>query len=174
MPLDMEVGLGTGDIVLHGDSAPLPKKGDTAAPNFWPMYCGHRAGWIKMPLGTEECLVPGHIVLGWNPAPPRERGTAPPNFWPLSIVAKRLDGSRCQLVRRMASPRPHCVTLGPSSSTPNKGSPPIFARCLLWPNGRPSQLLLSTCDPSNRLATIHQRYRQTDKHTGQTDNGLIA
>jgi len=28
-------------------------------------------------------------------------------------------------------------------------------------------------DPSNRLVTIHQRYRQTDR-TGQTDNGLIA
>ena len=28
-------------------------------------------------------------------------------------------------------------------------------------------------DPSNRLATVHQRHRQTDR-TGQTDNGLIA
>jgi len=24
-------------------------------------------------------------------------------------------------------------------------SPPIFGPCLLWPNGRPPQLLLSTC-----------------------------
>jgi len=29
-------------------------------------------------------------------------------------------------------------------------------------------------DPSNRLATIHQRHRQTDRQTGQTDNGSIA
>jgi len=34
-------------------------------------------------------------------------------------------------------------------------------------------------DPSNGLATIHQRYRQTGEthrtdRTGQTDNGLIA
>jgi len=33
-------------------------------------------------------------------------------------------------------------------------------------------------DPSNRLATIHQRHRQTDRtgqdRTGQTDNGPIA
>jgi len=29
---------------------------------------------------------------------------------------------------------------------PSKGAqPPIFGPCLLWPNGRPSQLLLSTC-----------------------------
>jgi len=33
------------------------------------------AGWIKMPLGTEVGLGPGHIVLDGNPAPP-ERGTA--------------------------------------------------------------------------------------------------
>jgi len=32
-------------------------------------------------------------------------------------------------------------------------------------------------DPFNRLATIHQRYRQTERQTGQdrqTDSGLIA
>jgi len=41
-------------------------------------------------------------------------------------------------------PRPYCVTWG--SSFPHMWrSPPIFGPCLLWPNGRPSQLLLSTC-----------------------------
>jgi len=41
-------------------------------------------------------------------------------------------------------PRPNCVRWGPSS--PKKGySLPIFGPCLLWPNGRPSQLLFSTC-----------------------------
>jgi len=30
-------------------------------------------------------------------------------------------------------------------------------------------------DPFNRLATVHQRYRQTDRQTDtHTDNGLIA
>jgi len=29
-------------------------------------------------------------------------------------------------------------------------------------------------DPSNRLATIHQRYTDRQDRTGQTDNGLIA
>jgi len=33
-------------------------------------------------------------------SPPQKGGTAPPNFRPMSIVAKRLDGSRCHLVRR--------------------------------------------------------------------------
>jgi len=26
-----------------------------------------------------------------------------------------------------------------------RGQPPIFVPCLLWPNGRPSQLLLRSC-----------------------------
>jgi len=28
---------------------------------------------------------------------------------------------------------------------PKEAQPPFFGPCLLWPNGRPSQLLLSTC-----------------------------
>jgi len=30
-------------------------------------------------------------------------------------------------------------------ASPIGGTAPIFGPCLLWPNGRPSQLLLSTC-----------------------------
>jgi len=45
--------------------------------------CGQTAGWIKMPLGTEVDLGPGHIVK-WGPSSPTERGTAtsPPFFGP--------------------------------------------------------------------------------------------
>jgi len=32
------------------------------------------AGWIKMPLGTEVGLGPGHIVLGGEPVPPPQKG----------------------------------------------------------------------------------------------------
>jgi len=32
MPLDMEEGLGSGDFVLDGDPAPLPKKGAEPPP----------------------------------------------------------------------------------------------------------------------------------------------
>jgi len=43
-------------------------------------------------------------------------------------------------------PRWHCVRWGPSSP-PRKGAqqPPFFGPCLLWPNDRPSQQLLSSC-----------------------------
>jgi len=55
-------------------------------------------GWIKIALGMEVGLGPGHIVLDGDPAPPKG-GTAP-NFRPMSIVVKLLDESRCHLVRK--------------------------------------------------------------------------
>jgi len=60
------------------------------------------AGWIKMPPGMEVDLDPGHTVLDGDPALP-QKGHSPSNFRPTSVVAKRLDGSRCHLVQRWAS-----------------------------------------------------------------------
>jgi len=56
------------------------------------VYCGQTVGWIKMKLGMQVVLSPGHTVLDW--------GTEPPNFRPISVVAKWPDGSRCHLVGR--------------------------------------------------------------------------
>jgi len=100
MPLGTEICLGAGHIEFNGDPAP-PKKG-TAAPQFLAhVYCGETAAWIKMPLGMEVGLGPRYIVLDADQAPPpSEKGTAAPTFRPLSIVTKRLDESRCHLVRR--------------------------------------------------------------------------
>jgi len=67
--------------------------------------CGQMAGWMKMTLGTEVYLGPGHIVLDGDLVPPSKRGTAALPHFPF----------------------------------------PLFGPCLLWPNGRPSQLLLTTC-----------------------------
>jgi len=41
-----------------------------------------------MPLGTDEYLGPGHIVLDVDLAPPTERGTAPPLFSPCLLCPK--------------------------------------------------------------------------------------
>jgi len=59
-------------------------------------------GWIKMPLGTEVGLGPGHTDFDEDPAAPPKKGegTAALNFRPMSTVAKRLDGSGYHLVRR--------------------------------------------------------------------------
>jgi len=53
-----------------------------------------------MKLGKQVGYSPGHNVLDWDPAPTPKKGHNPPNFQPMSIVAKRLDGPRCHLVRR--------------------------------------------------------------------------
>jgi len=79
MPLDREVDIGPGDIVLHGDPAP-PK---WHSPQFPAHVCFDQTadGWIKIPFGTEVGLGPGDIVLNGDSAP-LERDTAPPLFGP--------------------------------------------------------------------------------------------
>jgi len=43
-------------------------------------------------------------------------------------------------------PRRCCMRWGPSfSSEKRHSSPPLFGQCLLWPNGCPSQQLMSSC-----------------------------
>ena len=74
--------------------SPCSKKGHSSLPQFSGHVCSDQtAGWIKMPLGMQLGLSPGHIVLGEDPAP--QKSTAPSNFRPMSVVAKRLDGSKC-------------------------------------------------------------------------------
>jgi len=43
-PLGTEVGLGPGDFVLDGDTAPLPKKGAEPFKFSAHFYCGQTAG----------------------------------------------------------------------------------------------------------------------------------
>jgi len=101
MKLGTQLGLGPGHIVLGGDPAPLPKtqKGNNPRQFSASICCGQMAAWITMPLGMEVSLGPGDFVLDGDPAPPPKKGAESlPNFWPISIVAKRLDASRCHLV----------------------------------------------------------------------------
>jgi len=100
MSLGMELGLGPGDYVLDGDPATLPKRG-AEPPIFgpcllWPNGLMDEAGtWHG---GRPQ---PRRLCVRWGPSsPPPKGGEDPlPNFRPISIVAKRLDASRCHLVR---------------------------------------------------------------------------
>jgi len=75
MPLSRKVGLDASDIVLDGDPAPPPQKGDRAFSQFSVhFYCGQTAGLISMPLGMEVGLGPGHIVLGEDRVPLPQKG----------------------------------------------------------------------------------------------------
>jgi len=88
MKLDMEVGRGPGHIVLDRDPAPLPQRG--TAPKFSAhVCCGQMVGQIRMPLGTEVGLLDGGPRV-----PDTRKKWHSPHFQPMSIVAKRLDGSR--------------------------------------------------------------------------------
>jgi len=94
MPLGMEAGLGPGHILLDRDP-PTPHRGHRP-PIFGQCLCDEAAGWIKVPVGREVGLGPGDILLHGDPAP-QKGGTAPPTFRPVSIVGKRLDGSRIKM-----------------------------------------------------------------------------
>jgi len=78
MPLGIELGLGPGDFVLDGDPDPPPKG---AHPQFSAhVYCGERAGCIRIPLGMEVGLGPGDFVLDEDPVPPLRKGHSSPLF----------------------------------------------------------------------------------------------
>ena len=98
--------------VLDGDTAPPTERG-TAASTFeiygrrlcciirgpcllWPN------GWMDQDViwyGARGRPRPRRHCVRWGPISPPQRGTAP-NFLPMSVVAKRMDGSRCHLVGR--------------------------------------------------------------------------
>jgi len=103
------------------------------------VYCGQTIGWIiKMKLGMEVDIGPGHIVLDGDPAPLPKTDTAP-NFRPMSVVAKRLDELRCHMVRRYRPrSRRHCVRWKPRSRQKGVGhSTPSFGPCIVakWLHG---------------------------------------
>jgi len=98
---------------------PSAKGHSRPPPIFGRICCGQMAGWIKMPLGIGRySLGPIDIVS----SPPQKEGTArPPNFRPISIVAKRLNTSRCHYRPR---PRLYCATWGPMLPPLKKGHSP--------------------------------------------------
>jgi len=102
-----------------------------------------KVGWIKTKLSMEVGLGSDHIVLDGDPAPPFPNGRSP--HFSAHVCCGQMAGS-------IKMPLGTEVGLGPGDTVldgdqaPQKGhGPSIFGPCLLWPNGRPSQLLLSTC-----------------------------
>ena len=100
MVLGMEVGLSPSDFVLDRNPAPSPKR-RRSPPIFGrcllrPNSCMDQdATWYGgRPRPRRNCV-------RWGPSsPPSKKGDGALNFQHMSIVAKRLHGSRCHLVRR--------------------------------------------------------------------------
>jgi len=112
MPLGTKAGLGPLYIVLHGGTRMPPLKGVQQSPQFHSsrtdagkpasdVYCGKTVRWIKMPLGTKVGFCPGDIVSDRDQLPDEKRHSSPLTFRPISILTKRQDGTRYDLVRRM-------------------------------------------------------------------------
>ena len=95
------------------------------------VYCGQTAAWIKMPLGMDVGLGPGHVTIDGTELPQtRGHSSPPPIFGPCLLwPCKRLDG-------------------GTRDVYPLQGkwhsSHSTFRPTLLW-HGRSSQLLLNIC-----------------------------
>jgi len=92
----------------------------------------------------------------WEPSfPCSKRGRASQFsarlFWPNGWM----DQDATSYVGR-PRPRPQCYM---------ETHPPIFGPCLLWPNGRPSQLLLSTCQARQDRQVIMEKSFQAVDHT---------
>ena len=94
-------------------------------------------GWIKMKLGLEVGLGPGHIVLDGDPTPQKEWGTAPPHpvFGPCLLWPNGWMDQGGTWYGDRPRPRPYSVRWRLSSPSKKGHSPPIFGPCLLWPNG---------------------------------------
>jgi len=87
--------------VRWGPRSTLPKKGGEALPPIFGPCLLWQNSWMDQD-GTwyGDRPQPGRLCVRWGPSyPPPKKGRSPlPNFRPISIVAKRLDASRCHLV----------------------------------------------------------------------------
>ena len=131
MTFDMEVGLGPSHIVLDGDPAPLPQKGDRARQFSAHFYFGQTAGWTKMALGMEVGLSPGDFVLDGDPDSHPLKGHSPPNYRPMSVVGKRLEGRTKMVLGMEVGLSPGDFVFDGDPTTPEQRAhppPPIF-----WP-----------------------------------------
>ena len=137
-----------GHIVADGDPSPPPQRG-IASPIFGPSLLWPNRWMDKMPLGREVSLGPGDIVLNEDPAPLLKKGHSSPQFSAHVYCGQTAGWIKMPLGAKVGLGPGHIVLDGDSAPPLRKEAPaappPIFGLCRLSPNGRPSQLLLSTC-----------------------------
>jgi len=94
---------------------------------------------------VEVDLGPGHTVLDVDPATSPPKGTAP-QFSAHVCCGQTAGWIKMPLGNEIGLGPGNFVLDGDPAPISSEGSqpPPIFGPCLLWLNGRPSQLLLST------------------------------
>jgi len=129
-----------------GTQLPLPK--GAQPPISGPLRCGQTAGWTKIPLGVEAGLSPGDFVLDGDPATPEKKGTAPPHPFSAHAYCGQTAGwIKMPLGTKVDICTGHIVLDGdqaPHAKTAQQ-PPPLFSAHVYCGQGRPSQLLLSSC-----------------------------
>jgi len=93
--------------------------------------------------GMAVVLGPCHIVLDGDAAPPK--GAQPPPQFSANVCFGQTTAWTMMTLGTEVGFSPGDIVLHGDPAPPKKGhKPPLFGACLLWPNGCPSQLLLST------------------------------
>ena len=110
--------------------SPLPpERGGAPSPISAHVYCGQTAGWVKMALGMEVGLGPGHIVLDGAPAPLPQKGVDlqfSAHFYCRKTAGMRWMHQDATWYGGRPQPRGLCVRWGPSP-LPKKGANPQFS-----------------------------------------------
>ena len=99
------------------------------------VYCGQTVGWIKMKLGVQVGLGPGHSVLDENPAPTLPKGHSPQ--FSAHICCSQIAGWIKMPLGMEVGLGPGDVVFDEDPAPPRKKAQPhpIFGPYPLWPNG---------------------------------------
>jgi len=127
----------------------LPAKGHSTPPPIFGPCLLWPNGWMDQDATRRHCLT-------WGPSSPRKGAQQPPLFGPCLLRPTGWMYQDSSWYGDRRRPRRHCVRWG-RSSPHGKGhsSPPLFGAFLLWPNGRPSQQLLSSCCTAHSRESLH-------------------
>jgi len=102
------------------------------------VYYGQTVRWIKMKLGRQVGLGPGHIVLDGDPDPSPKMGQSP-QFSAHVYCDQTAGWIKMPFGMELGLGPGHIVLDGDPASPLQKGGtappPPIFSPCLFWPNG---------------------------------------
>ena len=98
-----------------------------------------------MALGMEMGLRPGHIVLDWDSAPLPQKGGGATQFSAHVYCGQTALWIKMPLGTEVSLGPDDIVLDGAQLPLAKWARFPLFGQCLLWPNDRPSQLLLSSC-----------------------------
>ena len=111
-------------LCVRWGPSPLPQKGRSPTQFLAQVYCGQRAAWMKMPLGTEAGLGLHDIMFDVDPVSPEKWAHPPdPMFGPSLLRPNGWMDEDDAWYGSRPRPRPHCTRRGPSSRERGTAAP---------------------------------------------------